>query len=151
MNSKLKLLAVASKGGHWEQLMLLSNVLEAYESSFATTSTVQSQYRIDGEFWTLPDCNKSQPIRSFWCFLSALILIARVKPDVVVSTGAAPGLFCILAGRLFGARTLWIDSIANAERLSRCGAIANHVAHNCLTQWPHLAGRNGPQFAGAVL
>jgi len=37
---------------------------------------------------------------------------------VIVSTGAAPGYFAIVLGRLFGARTIWIDSMANIENLS---------------------------------
>lgn len=151
MSNELKILAVASKGGHWEQLVLLAEIFVDYESHFATTRRVQSQYGAASETWTLPDCNKSQPIRSLWCLLCCLVLVIRIRPEVVISTGAAPGLFCVLAGRLIGARTLWIDSIANAERLSRCGAIANYLAHDCLTQWPHLARRDGPQFAGAVL
>jgi hypothetical protein len=54
-------------------------------------------------------------------------------------------------GRLLGARTLFIDSIANAERLSLSGHLACRHANLMLTQWPHLASNEGPQYRGSVL
>jgi UDP-N-acetylglucosamine:LPS N-acetylglucosamine transferase len=75
----------------------------------------------------------------------------RTRPDVVISTGAAPGLFGILFGRLVGARTIWIDSIANAEKLSLSGRIASRIAHIALTQWPHLAATRRPSYRGSIL
>lgn len=70
---------------------------------------------------------------------------------MILSTGAAPGFFCILAGRLIGARTLWIDSVANGEELSMCGKLFRRFAHECCTQWEHLAGDTRPRYFGAVL
>ena len=53
-------------------------------------------------------------------------ILIRERPDVVVTTGAAPGFVALAAAKLLlGCRTIWIDSIANAERLSssaRAGA-----------------------------
>jgi hypothetical protein len=74
-----------------------------------------------------------------------------VRPHVVVSTGAAPGYFALRLGRWFGARTVWIDSIANVEQLSMTGTLVRRFADRWLTQWPHLAQSGGPEFAGAVL
>jgi hypothetical protein len=73
------------------------------------------------------------------------------KPDVVISTGAAPGYFAIRIGRLLRMRTIWIDSIANADELSMSGAKAGAFADLWLTQWPHLASQNGPKYLGNVL
>jgi hypothetical protein len=75
----------------------------------------------------------------------------RTRPDVVVSTGAAPGYFALRIGKILGARTVWIDSIANAEALSRTGTLVRPWADLWLTQWPHLAADGGPAYAGSVL
>jgi hypothetical protein len=64
--------------------------------------------------------------------------MAKVRPHVVVTTGAAPGLVAIGVGKLFGAKTVWIDSLANSEVLSLSGRIAEKYADLWLTQWPHL-------------
>jgi UDP-N-acetylglucosamine:LPS N-acetylglucosamine transferase len=151
MNVKPKVLAVASGGGHWEQLMLLRPTFENYDVRFATTEpAVALQHGVIGAD-ALPDCNQNMPLQSLLCALRAFLLVLRCRPDVVVSTGSAPGFFCILAGRLTGARTLWIDSVANGEKLSMSGALSNRVAHECWTQWEHLAQPSGPFYHGAVL
>jgi UDP-N-acetylglucosamine:LPS N-acetylglucosamine transferase len=131
--------------------MLLRATLDQYDTRFATTEpAVASQHGITGAR-SLPDCNQNMPLRSALCALTALWEVLRFRPHVVMSTGAAPGFFCILAGRLIGARTLWIDSVANGEQLSLCGKLSKTFAHQCWTQWDHLAGPQRPRYFGAVL
>ena len=48
-------------------------------------------------------------------------LLLRHRPDVIVTTGAAPGYFALRFGKLLGARTIWIDSMANAEATVEIG------------------------------
>ena len=83
--------------------------------------------------------------------LKLLWIICTERPDVIISTGAAPGYIALRIGKLIGAKTVWLDSIANAEELSLSGAMAGRYADLWLTQWAHLAGENGPYFRGAVL
>jgi UDP-N-acetylglucosamine:LPS N-acetylglucosamine transferase len=148
---RIRVLAAASGGGHWEQLMLLRPTLAQYDIRFATTEpAVAEQHGVTGAE-TLPDCNQNMPLRSALCALVALWIVLKHRPKVVLSTGAAPGFFCILAGRLIGARTLWIDSVANGEELSMCGKLSKRFAHQCWTQWEHLAGDQSPRYHGAVL
>lgn len=149
--NRKRVLAVASGGGHWEQLMLLRETLEAHDVRYATTDAAIAHRHGVKNAAVLPDCNKHRPFASLWCGSVALWTVLRLRPQVVVSTGAAPGFFCILYGRLIGARTLWIDSVANGEQLSLCGKMSVRVAHECLTQWPHLAAEPAPKYRGAVL
>lgn len=78
-------------------------------------------------------------------------ILLAVRPDVIVTTGAAPGYFAIRLGRMLGARTIWLDSVANVEQLSLSGQRIGRHADLWLTQWPHLASEAGPKFHGAVL
>jgi hypothetical protein len=93
-----------------------------------------------------------------WDKLGLIKMLARItwillseRPDVVVSTGAAPGYFALRIGKWLGARTIWLDSIANVEQLSMAGRKVGRHADLWLTQWPHLARPEGPYFVGAVL
>ena len=71
---------------------------------------------------------------------------------MVITTGSLPALIAlVLAKYVFGAKTIWIDSIANAEKLSASGKKAGKIADLWLTQWPQLSGPDGPQHWGAVL
>lgn len=85
-----------------------------------------------------------QALQIFW-------LLVRIRPDFVLSTGASPGFFGLLFGKLFGARTIWIDSLANVDEVSLSGRLAKPFADLWLTQWPHLDRPEGPRYAGAVL
>lgn len=146
-----KVLAAASAGGHWEQMMLLRPTLEQFDVHFATTHPDLPRHAGIEHATILPDCNRDQIIKSLKCLLSAAILVLRFRPDVVVSTGAAPGFFCIVFGRLLGARTLWIDSVANAEQMSMCGKLSRYLSTNCITQWEHIADNGRPGYAGNLL
>jgi hypothetical protein len=70
---------------------------------------------------------------------------------VVLTTGAAPGLIAIVFGKLTGARTIWIDTVAGVERMTLSGRLARRFTDVYLVQWPHLARPDGPFFRGSVL
>ena len=146
-----RILVAASGGGHWDQLMQLREALSDHAVHFATTSEdlLRSADIPDGT--VLPDCNIDQPMRSLRCAIAARQLVNNLAPEIVISTGAAPGFFCVLWAKLAGARTLWIDSVANAERLSLSGRLAQRIGVPCLTQWEHLATEGGPHFEGSLL
>lgn len=146
-----KVLAAASAGGHWEQMMLLRPTLEQFDVHFATTHPDLPIRAGITKATILPDCNRDQVLNSLRCLLTAAALVLRFRPDVVISTGAAPGFFCIVFGRLLGARTLWIDSVANAEQMSMCGKLSRYFSSHCLTQWEHLADNGRPGYAGNLL
>lgn len=144
-------LAAASGGGHWEQLMLLRPTLEHYDLRFATSEPALAEQRGIAGVERLPDFNQNKPLQSLMCGFVALWIVLKHRPHAILSTGAAPGFFCILAGRLIGAHTLWIDSVANGEELSMCGKLSKRFAHECWTQWEHLADGVRPRYSGAVL
>lgn len=146
-----KLLAVASGGGHWVQLLRLAPAFADCEVVFVT---VQEAYRWDVEghrFYSITDATRHTKLQLIRTVLELFWIVLKERPDVVISTGAAPGFVATVLGKLSGAKTIWVDSIANVEQLSMSGRLAGRYAHLWLTQWPHLATKEGPQFRGAVL
>jgi hypothetical protein len=72
------------------------------------------------------------------------------RPNVIVSTGALPGYLAIRIGKLIRARSIWVDSIANADQLSMSGRKIGEYVDLWLTQWEHLAEPGGAQYTGSV-
>lgn len=146
-----KVLAISSGGGHWVQLLRLRPAFEGCDVIYAT---VREGYREDvgeAEFRLIPDSNRSTKLALVHSAVSILRLLWREKPDVVITTGAAPGYFGVRIGKWLGARVIWVDSVANAEELSMSGRKSGGFVDLWLTQWPHLAREEGPRFFGSVL
>ena len=146
-----KILAVASGGGHWVQLQRLR---PAFAGEHVIYVTVDKAYRAD--IGTAPLYVVNDATRwSKWSLVKLALRIAWIimkeRPDIVVTTGAAPGYFAVMFGKLSGARTVWIDSMANVDQLSMAGRKAGRWADRWLTQWPALAVPGGPTYEGAVL
>ena len=146
-----KVMLVSSSGGHWVQLNRLLPAFEGCEKIFVTTEAKYRNVVGENKFLLVPDASRWNKIRVVWLAFVMLKHIITVRPDVVVTTGAAPGYFALLFGKKMGARTIWLDSIANVDELSMSGRMASKYADLWLTQWQHLASPEGPQYLGTVL
>lgn len=148
---KQKILAAASGGGHWIELLRLA---PAFEGTYLHYLTVNESYRKqagDAGFYCVRDATQWSRLDLVISALQVMWVVVRLRPDVVISTGAAPGYFALRFGKLLGARTIWVDSLANVDELSRAGQMAGRHADLWLTQWPELCTPNGPEYAGSVL
>lgn len=144
-------LAVASGGGHWQQLMLLSPAFAGCDIIYVSTNLKFIDPERCPNFRIFSDANRNTPFGAFKCLVQSAAIVWKERPDFIVSTGALPGLICLVVGRLAGARTVWIDSLANSEKPSMCGKIARHISNRWFTQWEHLGKPNKSEFAGALL
>lgn len=145
-----KILAVASKGGHWVQLMRMQPAYSAHDITYLSTDHRYSE-QIGNPVLAVADSNRERKLLALWMLFQVTVHVIRLRPDIIITTGAAPGLAAILVGRLLNARTVWIDSFANAEKLSLCGRLARYLSTTCVTQWEHLGDGRGVHYWGAVL
>lgn len=146
------MLAIASGGGHWIELVRISPSFEEYDTLYASTARNLIAPSGPREVRTIRDASASEPVRLIFVLLDVVRLITDFRPKLIVTTGAAPGLLAIMVAKLLGCRTLWIDSIANADKLSQSGRLAARFADVRLTQWPHLADQDqGVRYVGAIL
>jgi len=150
-NRPLRLLAVASGGGHWIQLLRLRPAFEGASVLFLTTRAPSSRDVKGSRYHVIPDGNMNRKLSLALSAFHIAYYVARFRPDVIISTGAAPGYVALALGKLLRARTIWLDSIANSEELSLAGRKARMWADHWLTQWPDLSEPNGPVYVGAVL
>lgn len=146
-----RILAVASPGGRWAELRVLASIFDDADIYFASSQNAR-ELGVDPQrylktahlnlysLWKLPLCIAQ--------FVRAMIVI---RPDVVISTGAAPGLIAIALGRLMGAKSIWVESLISVEELSLSGRFAGLFSDMWLTQWEQLSTPRGPYYKGSLL
>jgi UDP-N-acetylglucosamine:LPS N-acetylglucosamine transferase len=145
-------MVATSAGGHWVQMRRLLPALEGLDVVYAGVGTVLDADLGPAAYYRIRNVSRRDPLGFFVIAWQLARVMRRERPDVVVTTGAAPGLMALVLGKLVaGSRTVWIDSIASVETMSLSGRLARHVADAWLVQWEHLARPEGPEFWGAVL
>ena len=146
-----RILAIASAGGHWQQLMLLTPAFAHHDVRYITTLTGLAEEFGVQPAYVVPDCNRNTPFRALRSVLIIAYRVITIRPDIIISTGALPGVIALACGRIIKARTIWVDSIANAEEMSASGTLARRFADLWLSQWPEVAKKAGAEYQGALL
>ncbi len=148
---KTKLFAISSPGGHWIQLTRLCAGLEAqYEIVYAMPDKLFKAKQTQ-KVYSVVDASADDKWKLIPCALQVAYILLKERPDAILSTGAAPGVVAIMLGKLLGIRTIWVDSIANVQKISRSGELIKKRADVFLTQWEHLSDPHNIQFKGSVL
>ncbi|USD67037.1 UDP-N-acetylglucosamine transferase subunit ALG14 [Vibrio sp. SCSIO 43136] len=149
---KRKVLTIASSGGHNVQLCRLFNKIKHVDvKHFHVRTRVGSSDIVnnDNEF-LIDDISRDSLIRTFKVVYQLYKVISKTNPDLIVTTGALPGLLGLILGRVFRLDTIWIDSIANTQKLSLSGRIAKHIAGETITQWEHLEEKHVSYYGNVI-
>ena len=133
IGGRRKLLAVSSGGGHWVQLLRLSPAFANCELIFVTVHDSYRSQVSNHKFYVINDASRWNKLGLVEATARLAWIIWNEKPEIVVSTGAAPGYLALRLGRMMGARTIWLDSIANVEQLSLSGHKIGRYADLWLT------------------
>ncbi len=107
---------------------------------------------LDGErvIWAHHPTNRNVPnlIRNA---VLAVRVIMRERPRAVVSTGAGVAVPFCYAGRLLGARVVFVESFSRITSPSLTGRLVYPVAHEFFVQWPDLLPRfKRARFEGQI-
>jgi UDP-N-acetylglucosamine:LPS N-acetylglucosamine transferase len=153
MQNNLRVCLAASAGGHLTQLLrIMRGCQERADFVVITSDVVRDGLSGFGEVYVVGECNREHPFRTASVLIHCARIIRREKPDIVISTGAAPACLLCLLAKLRGAKVVWVDSITNVMRLSLSGRIIRPFADLFLVQWPELAEQySGVEYAGAVM
>lgn len=141
---RLKLCLAASGGGHVRQLLDLAPVWSAHDYFFVTEDTaLGASLAEEHRTYFVPHVAIGQvrlgsPIRmiagSIKSFFRSAKIIWKERPDVVISTGAGAVFFAVAWARLFGARTVVVESFARFDRPSIFSRVASPWAHHLIVQ-----------------
>ena len=146
-----RVLAIASAGGHWQQLMLMRPAYAHHDVHYVNTLEGLADQFDATPVTVIPDCNRNTPFRALATLAALGVVMIKVRPHVIISTGALPGVMALALGKLIRARTIWVDSVANAEEMSSSGRLARRFATHWLSQWEGPAKEAGATYKGAIL
>jgi UDP-N-acetylglucosamine:LPS N-acetylglucosamine transferase len=124
---------------------------EGFDVAFVSTFDHYVTQVAGHRYYVVPNASRFDLKGFFPGAWRALRILLKERPDAIITTGSAPMLIFLMLGRLIGARTLWVDSLANPERMSSSGRIARRLAHETVSQWPEVAAAEGVRYWGSVL
>ena len=142
-------LAVCSTGGHLLQLASLRPAWSHLTSAWVTFDKSDARSILAGErvLYAHGPTNRNIPnlLRNL---LLAWRVVRRLRPRVIVSTGAGVAVPFAWIGRLHGAAVVYVESFTRIERPSLTFRLLRPVTTRAYAQWPELAERTGARYAG---
>ena len=155
--SQMHLLVMLGEGGHTKQCLRLVDLLGTshFRYSYVLVSgdrLSRDRIRVPGPMYRIvrPGNTKSHPLTRLvklpFCMLQAAIMLARARPDAVLSTGPGMAVPVSLFARVIGCRVIYVESCSRVRSLSSSGNFMRHIADLFFVQWQDLL----PSVPGAV-
>lgn len=136
-----KTLAVGSFGGH---ILELNQILGSYQGDLVVVS---SGGLCD---YMVPNFSRWNKRKGFLVFWRLFYIIRHEQPEIIITTGAAPGFMAVLVGWILRKQTIWIDSLAARKHLSLSARLAQPFATHMFTQSKVLA-TGKIKFVGSII
>jgi hypothetical protein len=149
--SSVTLLLVADPGGHLFELAGLRDVWSRFSRAWVTVRATDVETLLPGERVLLAHGETRRSLLNLARnTVVAFRIVRRLRPAVVLTTGAALSVPFAWVGRLFGARVVYIECCGRVGISLSCRLVAP-VADRLYVQWPEVASRvPKARYAGTV-
>lgn len=135
----MKVLLVCSTGGHFKALQQLQPFWKHYNYCWVTfrTAPTEAVLKDDRVYWAWSPTNRNliNLIRNF--FLAWTVLL-RERPQLVISTGAGVAVPFIILAKIFGSKTVFIESITRVDKLSLSARLTLPFLDGLYVHWRQL-------------
>lgn len=142
---KIRVIFTSSAGGHYSELCELKELMERYNSFLITEDheMMQEYKKVNkSRSWYMPAGTKEHlfkflcnfPINIFRSFKAFL----KVRPDVVIATGAHTTVPICYIAKLFGKKVIFIETFANITTKTLSGKLVYPIADLFLVQWEDM-------------
>ena len=138
-----KVLFISSTGGHLNELLQLKRTMKKYDSYLITEKT-KSTIGLKEEFSKinyLKYGSKSHLSYVYifpWNCIKSLYYFLKIRPDVVVTTGAHTGVIMCYIAKLFRKKVIYIETFANICSKSMSGSLVYPIADMFIVQWKSM-------------
>lgn len=140
-----KVLFISSTGGHLNELLQLKDIMDKYDSYLITEKTKSTlslkedfkskvSYLIYGTKHNI----LTYPFKLIINCFKSLYFYLKIKPDVIITTGAhSAGPMCCI-GKIFGSKIIYIETFANIHSKTITGKIVYKFADLFIVQWESM-------------
>ena len=132
----MKICLVGSSGGHLTHLYLLKDFWIKHERFWVTfeKEDAKSILRDEKKYWCYFPTNRNVKNLIKNSFLAFKILI-KEKPDVIVSSGAAPAIPFFYIGKILGIKLIYIEVYDRIDNPTLTGRLVYPLCHKFILQW----------------
>lgn len=139
MVDEIKVAVACSPGGHMVQVRQLSSVYEKYEFFYFTfNGEVADELRKKYKVRSIPNIVRYNPLSWVYGLILSIYWVLRERPDVVISTGAGITVFFCVFAKVFGAKLIFLESMAKVEKPTLTARMLYPFSDLFLVQWPGL-------------
>ncbi len=143
----MKVLIVLGNGGHTTELVkLVALVGPRYEYNYMMADNdyiSEGKLPFEGPVYRVPvPMGKHASERSLWRaigpVLKQLVVLIKVRPRAILSSGAGIAVPIAVFGRLAGAKIIHVETGSRIFTMSSTGKAMYRIAHLFFTQWEPL-------------
>lgn len=136
---KLKIAIACCPGGHLVQAMQLASVYEKHDHFYVThKGGVADEMKRKCVVCTVSDFIRYNPWSWLKVVMKSLYVASTERPDIVISTGAGAVVFFCIFAKLFGAKLIFVESMARVKKPTMTARMLYPFADLFFVQWPGL-------------
>ena len=140
-----KVLFISSTGGHLNELLQLKSMFQKYDSYIITEKTksnlnLKEDYGNKISFLVYGTKHKPliYPFKLLYNCFKSLFLYLKIRPKVIITTGAhTAGPICCI-GKIFGSKIIYIETFANISSKTMTGSLIYKFADLFIVQWEEM-------------
>ncbi|MEA5017671.1 MAG: PssD/Cps14F family polysaccharide biosynthesis glycosyltransferase [Erysipelotrichaceae bacterium] len=141
----MKVLFIASTGGHLSELLQLKPMFNDFDYHLVTEKTkmtidMKEQYgkRIDYLIFGSKDHLFSYIFKFSFNCLKSLWLYIKIKPKFIITTGTHTAVPICYIAKLFKTKIIYIETFANIETKTMTGKMIYPIADLFIVQWESM-------------
>lgn len=138
-NKKIKICLVGSSGGHLTHLYMLKPLWEDNERFWVTFDKMDANSILKEEKVYHCHFPTNRNIKNLIknTFL-AIKLLKKERPDIIISSGAAVAVPFFYLGKLFKAKTVYIEVFDRIDKPTMTGKLVYPVTDKFIVQWDEM-------------
>ena len=127
---------LSSCGGHLVQILKISKYINEKNCVFIVNDRIDFDPQMKNK--TVRITHATRNWKQIINIIEAFYFILKLRPKILLSTGAAPAVPFSLVAKLIGTKVIFVESLSRVTKPSLTGRIMYYIADEFYVQWPRL-------------